>query len=129
MIDLKLTDSGDIDMTEDISDNPKCHISFYIAKYTPQRISFTCIPDDINSKTEKHDFQISDKKVSFEDLNDIYTDLLDGKQNKDILKNVKSNRVRRYLYYKEYDKMQEQLLDGHAWETDKLKNTGKKYFR
>ena len=83
----------------------------------------------IKGFNEKHDFQISDKKVSFEDLNDIYTDLLDGKQNKDILKNVKSNRVRRYLYYKEYDKMQEQLLDGHAWETDKLKNTGKKYFR
>ena len=70
MIDLKLTDSGDIDMIEDILDNPKCNISFYIAKYTPQRISFTCIPDNINSKTEKHDFQIS---LQTKDL-DIYTD-------------------------------------------------------
>ena len=71
MIDLKLTDSGDIDMTEDISDNPKCHISFYIAKYTPQRISFTCIPDDINSKTEKHDFQISFQQSSHHILQEL----------------------------------------------------------
>lgn len=83
----------------------------------------------IKGFNEKHDMQTSNKKVSFEDLNEIYIDLLDDKQNKDMLKNIKNNRVRRYLFYKEYDKMYEQLLDGHAWETDKLKNTGKKYFR
>lgn len=83
----------------------------------------------IKGFNEKHDLKVSDKKVSFEDLNEIYMDLLDGKQSNEMLKNIQKNRVRRYLYYKDYDKMSEQLLDGHAWETDKLKNTGKKYER
>lgn len=80
---------------------------------------------------EKHkNVNISNKKVSFSDLNDsIYYDLLNGKKSFELLPNIEKNRVRRFLWYKEYDKMYEQLLDGHAWETDKLKNTGKKYYR
>lgn len=70
MIDLKLTDSGDIDMTEDMSDHQKCNISFYLAKYMPQRISFTCIPSKTNIKNIKHDFRITFQCVDF----DICTD-------------------------------------------------------
>ena len=109
MIDLKLTDSGDIDMTEDISDNPKCHISFYIAKYTPQRISFTCIPDNINSKTEKHDFQIS---FQTKDL-DIYTDKSSIVQ--DIDESMQNLKIR--LKTELGDVVYNQSLGSELWKT------------
>ena len=84
----------------------------------------------IKGKNEKHDLYISDKKVSYTDLSDsIYNDLINNKKSTELLANIDSNRIRRYLFYKEYDKMEEQLLDGNAWETDKLKPTGKKYYR
>ena len=84
----------------------------------------------IKGKNENHDLYISDKKVSYTDLSDsIYNDLINNKKSTELLANIDSNRIRRYLFYKEYDKMEEQLLDGNAWETDKLKPTGKKYYR
>lgn len=84
----------------------------------------------IKGFNEKHDLEYSNKKVSYVDLNDsIYSDLINGKKSSELLSDVEDNRVRRYLYYKDYDKMKEQLLDGHAWETDKLKDTGKKFER
>ena len=84
----------------------------------------------IKGKNEKHDLYISDKKVSYTDLSDsIYNNLINNKKSTELLANIDSNRIRRYLFYKEYDKMEEQLLDGNAWETDKLKPTGKKYYR
>lgn len=73
---------------------------------------------------------VSNKKVSFVDFNDsIYIDLLNNKQSNELLSDISDNRVRRFIYYKDYDKMREQTLDGHAWETDKLKDTGKVYER
>lgn len=58
MIDLKLTDSGDLDFNGDSSRYDKCNISFYLAKYAPQRISFTCIPG-IDDQTIKHSQSIT----------------------------------------------------------------------
>ena len=80
---------------------------------------------------EHHDeLKISSKKVSFIDLNDsIYYDLLKGKKSTELLQDVSNNRIRRFIWYKYVDKMYEQTLDGHAWESDKLKNTGKEYNR
>ena len=73
---------------------------------------------------------ISDKKVSYEDLNNsIYSDLLKNKKSTDLLQAINSNRIRRFIWYKDYDKMEEQTLDGHAWETEKLIPTGAKYER
>ena len=46
MIDLLLTDSGDIDI-ETVNRNNKLNISFYIAKYQPQMISFVCMTVDM----------------------------------------------------------------------------------
>ena len=56
-------------------------------------------------------------------------DLLNGKKSDALLEDIDENRVRRYLYYEDYDDMYEQTLDGHAWESDKLINTGKRYKR
>ncbi len=73
---------------------------------------------------------VSDKKVSYEDFNNsIYYDLLDGLKSTELLKDNDENRIRRFIWYKDYDDMYEQTLDGHAWETDKLKNTGNRYKR
>lgn len=85
----------------------------------------------IKGLNEHHDTMvISDKKVSYEDLNNsIYNDLLQGKQSTELLQNLEENRIRRFIWYKDYDKMQEQTLDGHAWETEKLIPTGIKYER
>ena len=85
----------------------------------------------IKGINEYHDkMLISDKKVSYVDLNDsIYQDLLNGKKSFELLSDIDDTRIRRYLYYKDYDKMIEQTLDGHAWETDKLKYTGVRYER
>lgn len=81
----------------------------------------------IKGINEKHDkMQKSNKKVSFSDLNDsIYEDLLNGKKSDELLKDVDDNRKRTFMVYEEYEKIYEQTLDGHAWETKKLKNTGK----
>ena len=79
---------------------------------------------------EKHDKTlVSDKAVSFTDLNDIYKELLDGKSSSDILKNVGSSRVRRYLMYHYTDEihMSEYETKDKAWETDKLYKTGKEF--
>ncbi len=82
----------------------------------------------INETHEK--MQVSNKKVSYVDLNDcIYYNLLNGKKSTELLENIDDNRVRRFIWYKDYDDMYEQTLDGHAWETDKLNNTGKRYKR
>ena len=71
---------------------------------------------------------VSDKKVSYADLNDtIYNDLLNGKKSTEILNDVEADRIRRFIWYKDYGDMYEQILDGHAWETEKLINTGKRY--
>ena len=83
----------------------------------------------IKGLNEKHDKMIvSDKKVSYADLNDtIYNDLLNGKKSTEILNDVEADRIRRFIWYKDYGDMYEQILDGHAWETEKLINTGKRY--
>lgn len=79
---------------------------------------------------EHHKLEVSNKKVSYVDLNEsIYKDLLDNKKSFELLENVDNDRIRRYLWYKDYDDMYEQTLDGHAWETEKLINTGKRYKR
>lgn len=85
----------------------------------------------IKGLNERHDeMLVSDKKVSYEDLNtSIYNDLLEGKKSTDLLQGITNNRIRRFIWYKDYDKMQEQTLDGHAWETEKLTPTGIKYER
>ena len=44
-----------------------------------------------------------------------------------LLPNIEEDRIRRFIWYRDYDDMYEQTLDGHAWETEKLINTGERY--
>ena len=64
MIDLLLTDSGDIDI-ETVNRNNKLNISFYIAKYQPQMISFVCMPDTLQTEV-KHQQDITFMIVDME---------------------------------------------------------------
>lgn len=74
---------------------------------------------------------VSNKKVSHLDLPDAYQELLNGKQAKELFLNIPDNRVRKLIWYefRKENHMVEYELNGHAWETSKLKKTGKKFNR
>lgn len=74
---------------------------------------------------------VSNKKVSHLDLADAYQKLLDGYKAKDLFLDIKDNRIRKVIWYvfRKEDHMVEYKLDGHAWETNKLKKTGREFNR
>jgi len=74
---------------------------------------------------------ISDKRISFEDLQDTYKELLDGKKNQDLFKNIPQNRVRKFIWYRftKENHMVEYKLDGPAWEGEKAVKTGRRFNR
>ena len=74
---------------------------------------------------------VSDKKLSFLDLQDAYLELLEGKKNQDLFKDIPEDRVRTFIWYKftKENRMVEYKLDGHAWEGEKAVKTGKTYNR
>ncbi len=81
----------------------------------------------IKGFNEKHPFKTSDKKVSFDDLTEAFVSLMNGKKSSDLFKNVKEETI--YYFYK-YTKdclIIEQKTTGHAWETDKLIDTGVRF--
>lgn len=77
------------------------------------------------------DLILSDKKISYVDLNDAYKLLLDGNKSSDLFPNITGDRVRNIIWYefRKENHMVEYKLDGHAWENKKLKKTGKEYNR
>ncbi len=84
----------------------------------------------IKGKNEKHKKMIvSDKAISYIDLIDMYPDLINNKQSKNLFPEIGSERTRKYLLYPFGDKtkMYEQETTGKAWEIDKLTNTGVVY--
>ena len=76
---------------------------------------------------EKHEFITSDTKVSFDELMDAYMDLLNNKKSTEIFTESKEERRLLYYVYLEDCDVKEQKTTGHAWETDKLKDTGVTY--
>ncbi|MBR5662658.1 MAG: sulfatase-like hydrolase/transferase [Bacilli bacterium] len=74
---------------------------------------------------------ISDKKVSFLDLKEAYKELLNGKKSTDLFKDIAPDRIRTFIWYKftKERKMVEYKLDGHAWNGEKAKKTGRKFNR
>ena len=84
----------------------------------------------IKGINEQHEYKVSDKKVSYVDLQNAFINLADGKKSDELFENL-DNEERRYLYY-EYTKENyiiEMTLKGHAWELNNLKETGKKFIR
>lgn len=77
---------------------------------------------------EHHDFKVSNTKVSFEDMPKVFLRLSEGKNTEESFDglNKETRRFIHYVYEKE-DHLEEYTLNGHAWESDKLKPTGKVY--
>lgn len=86
----------------------------------------------IKGINEKHDnLKISDKEVSHIDLSNNFIELLNDKKSDQIFNDIPLNRKRKFIWYR-YTKeryMIEYIQEGHAWETNKVKPTGKKYNR
>lgn len=82
----------------------------------------------VKGLNEKHDNMIkSDKPVSYEDLQEIYMDLLKDKTSEELLPNVDYNRTRRFLQnvFNHEEHMTEYEQAGKAWNWDTMKETGR----
>lgn len=85
----------------------------------------------IKGINEHHDMITSDKPVSYEDLNEIYMDLLNDKTSEELLPNIDYNRTRRYILYEftKEDHMMEYEQRGTADNEETLVPTGVEYNR
>ena len=86
----------------------------------------------IKGKNEEHKkMTISDKAISYTDLNNAYTDLLNGKKSNELFTDIADKRERRYLFYiyNEEDHMVEYTQTGKAWDLNTLVKTGKEFNR
>lgn len=84
----------------------------------------------IKGFNEKHEYLVSDKKISYQDLAIEFTKLIDGYTTDKLFVDL-DNSERRYLFYefRDEDNLIEYSQTGYAWETSKLIPTGKKYVR
>ena len=80
---------------------------------------------------EHHEMYTSDIPVSYEDLIEIYKDLLEDKKSTELLSNIDKNRVRRFLYngFNGEDHMVEYEQRGKAWDKSATVETGREFNR
>jgi arylsulfatase A-like enzyme len=80
---------------------------------------------------EKHKMLVSDAPVSYEDLQDLYKNLLDGKKSTELFQNMDPNRVRNYILYvyNAENHMEECTQQGNAQDKTTIKKTGKVFDR
>ena len=86
----------------------------------------------IKGKNEEHKkMNVSDKAISYTDLNSAYTDLLNGKKSNELFKDITDKRDRRYLFYiyNQEDHMIEYTQTGKSWDLNTLVKTGKEFNR
>lgn len=77
---------------------------------------------------ERHEFQISEAPVAYEDLMEAYSRLLEGRQSDDIFDcREGDSRTRRYLFYAvgHMGHMEEYIQTGHAADESTLNPTGR----
>lgn len=79
----------------------------------------------IKGINEKHNYEVSDKKVSYVNLADAFVELSDGKKSSELFVGL-DNTVRRYFFYRftKEDKMIEMEQTGFAGDDSSLKETG-----
>ena len=91
----------------------------------------------IKGINEHHDFVVSDKQISYDDLLPAYGKLISGVIGEDVF-DSKETSGRTRTFYKHDDSngesgseylsaIKEFTIDAHAWETDKLVDTGREY--
>lgn len=86
----------------------------------------------VKGVNEKHNsLKKSDLPISYFDLNDLYSDLLDGKKDKELFTNIPQHRRRRFLLstYKYEDHLVEYETYGSAKDIQSYKKTGNVYDR
>lgn len=83
----------------------------------------------IKGINEKHDYEKSNKKISYANLNDAYMQLLKGDTSDKLFENL-DNSKRRLIYSEIYNpELTEMVQTGNAWDTETLVETGTKYLR
>lgn len=79
---------------------------------------------------EHHEFTKSDKPLSYLDLMDIYSALLDDKSAEEATADIPDNRERTFMWYRNFrleDHIEEYVVTDKAWEWTKFKKTGREY--
>lgn len=79
---------------------------------------------------EHHKFTKSDKPLSYLDLMDIYSALLDDKSAEEATADIPDNRERTFMWYRNFrleDHIEEYVVTDKAWEWTKFKKTGREY--
>lgn len=79
---------------------------------------------------ERHEFAVSEKPLSYLDLMDIYSKLLDDKTAEEATADIPDKRERYFMWYRNYrleHHIKEYVVTDKAWEWQKFKKTGKEY--
>lgn len=79
---------------------------------------------------EHHAFEVSDKPISYLDLLDIYTNLLDGKTAAESTADIPDKRERYFMWYRNFrleQHMEEYVVTDKAWEWRKFTKTGREF--
>ena len=81
----------------------------------------------IKGINESHEVTFSSKAISYEDINNTLTELIDGKQSSELFKDVPDTRERKFLWYHftKENSMVEYKTNGKANEINKFRKTGK----
>lgn len=79
---------------------------------------------------ESHEFTVSEKPLSYLDLMDIYSELLDDKTAEEATADIPDKRERIFMWYRNFrleNHIEEYVVADKAWEWQKFKKTGKEY--
>lgn len=84
----------------------------------------------IKGKNESHDYTVSEAPISYDDLQEAYSRLIDGATGEDVFDYKEGDeRQRRYLYfeYEHEEILEEYFQEGYAGDLDTLKASGRKF--
>lgn len=79
---------------------------------------------------EQHAFEVSQKPISYLDLMDIYTKLLDDKSAAEATADIPDKRERYFMWYRNFrleHHMEEYVVTDKAWEWRKFEKTGREF--
>ena len=84
----------------------------------------------VKGLNERHEFTVSDKPLSYLDLMDIYSELLDGKTADEATADIPDERERIFMWYRNFRleaHIEEYVVTDKAWEWQKFTPTGNEY--
>lgn len=79
---------------------------------------------------EHHEFTVSQKPISYLDLQDIYVNLLDDKSAADATADIPDERERYFMWYRNFrleHHMEEYVVKGKAWDWEEFEKTGREF--